>query len=296
VETVGGLEEVPYHRLSDQTRTRLGTIALAIHPERWKHAETENFIYHYINSFIATPASQEAEYYYRVISKDLGQEGHRWNKKSHIYIFEEPEAWQQFVQHASLDPWTGGVNAGNELFIQRNPEHRWKGKTLGHEVSHLLLNRYYGPNVPLWLNEGYAEYISEISHATFHRIRGYLAKPRSEAMAPHELLPITQVVSALGYPKNTAMVRSFYLQSEKLVRFLHLEDENQFPQFLQLSARGTPFSQALNRAYGRHFRSAEAFESAFREYATRHYEPSPDAGSTEEQESSLLNRPSKLSR
>ena len=35
---------------------------------------------------------------------------------------------------------------------------KWKGNTLGHEVTHLVVDRFFGAGVPLWLNEGYAEY------------------------------------------------------------------------------------------------------------------------------------------
>src|SRR4029077_13563847 len=38
----------------------LGEKALAIHPEQWKHGETEHFIYHFVLPYVATPVSVEA--------------------------------------------------------------------------------------------------------------------------------------------------------------------------------------------------------------------------------------------
>ncbi len=41
---------------------------------------------------MATSVSVEAEFYYRVISHDLGRDT-AMGEKSHIYIFEKPEDW-----------------------------------------------------------------------------------------------------------------------------------------------------------------------------------------------------------
>ena len=55
--------------LSQRDPNPLSEKALAIHPEQWKHAETEHFIYHFVHSYVATPVSVEAEFHYRVIAK-----------------------------------------------------------------------------------------------------------------------------------------------------------------------------------------------------------------------------------
>src|ERR1700753_4142935 len=70
-DTNGAITEIPFQNLSDRNLTALGQAAMSIHPNDWKHAETTNFIYHFFHGFIAAPVSVEAEFYYRVISKDL---------------------------------------------------------------------------------------------------------------------------------------------------------------------------------------------------------------------------------
>jgi uncharacterized protein (DUF2249 family) len=40
-----------FARLSQHEPNPLGQKALANHPEQWKHAETEHFIYHFVDSF-----------------------------------------------------------------------------------------------------------------------------------------------------------------------------------------------------------------------------------------------------
>ena len=65
---LGALKEVPFASLSNPYVTPLGAAALSVRPTEWKHAETDNFIYHFFHGFIAAPVSVEAEYYYRVVS------------------------------------------------------------------------------------------------------------------------------------------------------------------------------------------------------------------------------------
>src|SRR5213592_1254890 len=112
------LTEVDFSQLSQRDPNPLGEKALAIHPEQWKHAETEHFIYHFVHSYVATPVSVEAEFHYRVIAQELGLATMPGaSGKSHIYIFEKPEDWKLFQGNAHLEPWTGGIHSCGSLFI-----------------------------------------------------------------------------------------------------------------------------------------------------------------------------------
>ncbi len=94
---LNALPEVAFSALSQIDSNPLGARALALHPEYWKHGETEHFIYHYIHSYVATPISVEAEFNFRVIAAELGHETMPGGTaKSHIYIFEKPEEWKTF--------------------------------------------------------------------------------------------------------------------------------------------------------------------------------------------------------
>ena len=152
-EDNGALTELTLGQLSDRALTPLGQAALGIRAAEWKHAESANFVYHFFHGFIAAPVSVEAEFYYRVIARELEKDTTQWERKCHIYIFESPADWAEFQKRGALDPWTGGMHAAGSLFIQRDPQVKWKGSTLGHEVTHLVVERFFGTGVPLWLNE-----------------------------------------------------------------------------------------------------------------------------------------------
>ncbi len=270
-KTMGGLEPKPLAQIQDRHVSQLGQVALSIRPGDWLHSETENFVYHYFSSHIATPVSVEAEFYYRIITKELEKENEKWERKGHVFIFERDEDWRAFQQVGGLDPWTGGIHARNELFVRRNPEHRFKGNTLGHEVAHLVVDRFYGSGVPLWLNEGYAEYSSMRGYASFMRARGYMARPRSIPVSPAHFIPLEELTNILNYPQELTKVEAFYNQSEKLVRFLSAANKRSFLEFFKICSAGGRFETALRQAFGQRFLTMAALEREFREYASKDY-------------------------
>jgi hypothetical protein len=267
----GSLPEVQLGQLADHAISPLGQAALGINPAQWKHAETANFVYHFADNFIATPVSVEAEFYYSAIAKELERDTSRWERKCHIYIFEKPEDWKAFQKNAHLEPWTGGIQSGGDLFIVRNPQFRFKGRSLGHEVAHLVLFRFFGNGIPLWLNEGYAEDASSRFYASFMRARNYDSKPVSPSVAPDDYIPLAGLTGAPTYPAGENQVITFYAESQRLVRFLIGVNAHQFQAFLDDLSKGARFETALQREFGGRFMSLDALEREFKSYATKDY-------------------------
>lgn len=266
---MNALPEVEFSRLSQRDPSPLGQKALAINSSQWKHGETEHFIYHFVDSFVVTPLSVEAEFHYRVVAKELRREQPAGDIKSHIYVFQQPADWQQFQTAGKLEPWTGGIHSRGSLFILRNPAYKFSGALLGHEISHLVLHRFYPDGIPCWLDEGFAQYISKGARASYQRARNYNAKAHSQAIAADELIPVAKLVEMTSPPSNR--VETFYDQSERLVRFLASTDKEKFLIFLDALARHQPFEAALAQSYGGKFPSSAALEEKFREYATKEF-------------------------
>src|SRR2546423_12317588 len=263
------LTEVDFSQLSQRDPNPLGEKALAIHPEQWKHAETEHFIYHFVHGYVATPVSVEAEFHYRVIVKELEREQLTTDIKSHIYIFERPEEWQEFQAFGKLEPWTGGIHSAGSLFIQRNPAYKFNDNSLGHEIVHLVLHRFYTDSIPCWLDEGFAQYISKDAHASYQRARGYIAKPHSESIDPQSIIPLPALL-AITHPPS-ANVQVFYNESERLVRYLAETDKASFLNLLDALARHQPFETTLSRFYPGNFTSVSDLDAKFREYASKDF-------------------------
>jgi hypothetical protein len=274
---LNALPEVEFSHLSQRDPNPLGAKALAIHPEQWKHGETEHFIYHFVDSFVATPISVEAEFHYRVVVKELQRESPAGDVKSHLYIFQKPADWQQFQSSGGLEPWTGGIQSQGSLFIVRDPAYKLTSNALGHEIAHLILHRYYPDGVPLWLNEGFAQYVSKGAQASYYRARNYTAKARSQKIPLEKLFPLA-TLATMSYPASD-QVETFYDESEKLVRFLVATDKASFLGFLDAMGRHQPFESAVFGSFSTKFLNISALEERFREYAASEFGTSNQPGS-----------------
>jgi hypothetical protein len=272
---LAALPEVEFSRLSQRDPNPLGEKALAIHPEQWKHGETEHFIYHFADSYVVTPISVEAEFHYRVVAKELQREQPAGDTKSHIYVFERPADWQEFQKLGQLEPWTGGIHSQGSLFIVRNPAFKFSNNVLGHEIAHLVLHRFYSDGISCWLDEGFAQYVSKGAHASYQRARGYMAKPRSQSIAALDMIPPATLVGLTHPPSEN--VETFYDESERLVRFLAATDKPKFLSLLDALARHQPFDSTLLRIYAGEFASISMLEEKFRGYAAK------DSGATLQQ-------------
>jgi len=273
VKGINALTEMPLSQLSEPGNTVLGKAALAVRPGDWKHAETDHFILHFFHNFVAAQAAAELEYYYHVISTELQRDTSTWERKSHVYIFENQDDWHAFQNKAQLDPWTGGIHSDGNLFIVRNPAYRFEGRSLGHETAHLVLYRFFGAAIPLWLNEGYAENSSIRFYAGLERRRGYSMTPRSAVLTAANYIPVATLTSAVSYPDDVTQVSIFYQESEKLVGFLRAQGTDQFITFLDALSHGSQMDTALWKAYGSRFAGVAALDREFADYAQRKYQP-----------------------
>lgn len=266
-ENLGALPEVAFDRLSDRALSALGQRALTVRPADWKHAETDHFIYHFFDGPTASAVAVEAEFYYRVIAKELGKDTANWERKCHVFMFDQEADWGKFQQGGGLDPWTGGIHSEGTLFFRRNPGWRANNQTFPHEVTHLVMHRFFGNGIPLWLHEGFAEYAAARCRAAFYRARGYNAKPRASAVNAPDYIALPDFVALAAYPATQDAVMAFYAESEKLTRFLSKTDKDAFLKFLETMSKGAQFETALRTHFGRHFHGVAELEKAFKPYA-----------------------------
>jgi hypothetical protein len=262
---------IPYEQLSDRNLLGLGRAALAIRPNDWKHAETEHFIFHFFSEGLAAGLSGEAEVYYRVIAAELGKDTTRWERKCHIFVFDQEADWRLLKATGGLEPWTGGLHAQGELFLYRDPAAKFKGTTLAHEIAHLVTYRFMGPGVPLWMHEGFAEFTAVKCYATYLRARGYNARPVSSVIPEGMFIPLVHLTGWSSYPNDAVQVATFYRQSEKLVRFLAAKDKTRFLKLIEELSHGARFDSALTRQFGNLFPSLYRLEQEFRQYAAQPY-------------------------
>ena len=265
------LVEKKFAELSDVPPSGDGQKAHAIDAAKWKHAETDNFILHYRRVTEAQKVAREVEYDLWFIATTLGATKEHYSKKSHVYVFEDAEEWKQFLA-VSSNPmkWAASYAYGDELFLNvRGGGNTGAGasfdsNTLAHETTHAVVARIFpGKRWPLWLNEGFAEYMGGASIAAR---KGQSAKRHMGNLTMAEMpLPVLEALE--GYPSNEAAIGQLYQTSEKFVRFLMSEaPKDRIVKFIDAVIGGKKMQDAVLEVYGDKFKTWDAFMKKYERF------------------------------
>lgn len=261
---------LPLEELSDRNVSRLGDQALNLKEIKWEHGESDHFVFHTETGFMPIQLAAVAEWSYAEIKKDLEISQDLFERKGHIYVFLNEPVWHDFVGHGKLEPWTGGWCTGRELFFQSRPHFRFQGTTLPHEMTHLVLHRFLKGDIPLWLNEGFAEFEGIRLYRTYLRIRNYTLTNIQDQLDRDHYIPLKDLTSAVDYPKIRDEVTAFYVESQMLIGFLNYQHGGMPPllRFIKRQSEGARFDFAWQEVYGDKYPDQEAFEKKFITYLT----------------------------
>ena len=127
-----------------------------------------------------------------------------------------------------------------------------------HEYAHDVLLATF-PAIPLWLNEGLAEFYASVSidNAPGISVIGAPLPERMSVLATRPLLPLEGLVNpiqATDYVSNSTTSSVFYAQSWALVHYLLIgggaERSNQIEGYLEALTRGRSPDDAFTEAFG----------------------------------------------
>jgi hypothetical protein len=241
-----------------------GGRTLGLKEFKWHHAQTTHFVLHYENSIFAQKVARMAEFFYDYISDDMKVTKDLRGGRSHIFIFNSKKDWDLFQSKYSENPskWVASWVKGTEMFLQQTGGGSDAADTLGHEMTHLIINRFFDGDPPLAINEGLAEWYGEFAYAAF---KGVKKSKKQEFKRFDGAIPLPTLLAAQNYPDDEQMVRRFYLTAKYFVGFLMIErpQEKFAPFFADLTA-GTPVQAALEKHYG--LSSAAALEKEFTKF------------------------------
>ena len=256
------LQQRVWQQLSERTVSLPGNAALEVKPEQWRHAETENFVLHFRRVGDANAVAREIEFHLWFVAKELGATKEQYARKSHVYIFKDDREWERFLAGRGQPAWVVSLAIGDELFLNvREQTGAFDSETVAHETTHAVVARIYaGRRWPLWLSEGFAEYMGRASVAAQHH-QNVRRNQRALQMAE---LTFAQLTSTAVYPTRPAEVQQLYQTAEKFVRYLLNNYPKQlFPPFVERVLAGEPVATALVAIYGNEFTDMAAFERKF---------------------------------
>lgn len=236
----------------DRTQLQPADIALLDNPKfKWKHLQTEHFVLHYDQKMFAAKVARLGEQFYTAISADLPVMQDRISPaRSHIFIFRDSRDWQAIVANsASLQSWVASVVHGHVMWLQETGTATSdQMDTLAHEMTHLVFNRFLPVRLPLWLNEGLAEYYEEFAY----RAAKGMGQSRGNAFRPlKSWVPLDELLQATAYPVEPAAANQFYVTGKYLTGFLLLKlPREKWDLFFARLLAGEPALATLLETYG----------------------------------------------
>lgn len=222
------------------------------HPNfRWQHLQTRHFVVHYERKAFAMRVARMAEEFYDAISGDLPDMRDQVDpQRSHVFIFRDARDWQAVVAATpGMEPWAASFVRGQAMYLQEiGSDKADKMGMLAHEMTHLVFNRFLTVRLPLWLNEGLAEYYGEFA---YRRARGLTHRERNVFKALRDRTPLAELVAATQYPTVPADVSRFYATAKQFVGYMLWKlPREKWNDFFARTMAGENATAALLDTYG----------------------------------------------
>ena len=243
-----------------QSASKYAQAALKLSAD-WQHGETDHFIVHYKIQPVAEQVAAILELSYAKVKIDLNAAADRATGKSHVFLFRSRDEWARLQM--PVPDWAIGVTHGPEFFAVLGERPSASDQAIvAHEVSHLTFNRFVSMHVPLWLNEGFAEFESESAYTKLHgQQNGIPLRLSTRAFS------INTLTAATSYPSDPKLASAFYGESERLVRFLLTRHTKaRFLQLVDRLGKGATFPNAFEQTYGNQYKKFSDFEHAYENF------------------------------
>lgn len=256
-----GIESVDRAGLAPADVARLDDVR-----RKWQHLQTEHFVLHHDQKMFAAKVARMGEQFYAAISTDLPNLRDRISPaRSHVFIFRDPQEWQAVVAATpGMETWAASFVRGQVMYLQETGTSAAdKMDTLAHEMTHLVFNRFLTVRLPLWLNEGLAEYYGEFAY----RAAKGMGQSKRNAFRPlRQWTPLAELLAATAYPAEPPAVSQFYATSKYLAGFLRLrQPREKWDAFFARLLAGEDGLPALLGAYG--WPDVATLEKAFAQFA-----------------------------
>ena len=235
---------------------------LSLYKTSWKVSIFEEFTFYYRNMSNIRKLASIVEEAYQVIRNDLQEESSEdlfSAGEISIFVIDDKLKWDKFIEEIEVSRCAVGVASGKEIYLYLNwgdmNYRSFSLRLLVHELTHIILKRLYPAGLPVWLNEGIAEY-EEYKAGEYIKQARFL-QPRE--INRKSFFKIDELVSIESIPCDR--LYSFYLQSRRLVAFLYEEQgKNKFLEFVKLTSQGYPFKNAVIEVYGDDYPSYRIFK------------------------------------
>ena len=223
---------------------------------KWLQVRTENFeIRSLLSKKDTIRLAQDLEIF-RLVAADLTNAGlQKPTIPTVIYIVKSGSAADRF----SIGAFYGGrflTDLRQNILLVKSGSMVRMTETIVHEYVHYLIGNFGAHVYPMWLNEGLAEYFSNIQIRSNEVLFGSLSRNDSFKFGNYSWIPMRQIISR-KYHEDWDVQRNskFYSEAWALVHYLHNRTDKNASFNEQVRANVDLLELGID--------AEDAFESAF---------------------------------
>jgi tetratricopeptide (TPR) repeat protein len=190
-----------------------------------------------------------------------------------VIIFKSDRAFKPYkVKQEEAGYFQPGEDVNYIALTSEGMSDAQPARIIFHEYVHLLMNNMMGATVPLWFNEGLAEYYSTFDTIKEERrvLLGQLIPGHLFSLREHELLPLRTLFAVdykSPYYNEGNKMNIFYAESWMFMHYLLQTDKEkhrpQLTKFVDLLRSGMKLDDAFQQAFQS---SVDAVEKDFKNY------------------------------
>ena len=199
----------------DAELSPLAKSLLREHRQSWVFTEADPLRVYGATATLRHQVAAEATWMLTAIDEMLGLPPQM--ETGFVFVIDHEADWDRILRAAGARVEGAALHIGREIYLRRSAAGPAQWMDIPHELVHFRLWQTYGDRLPLWLEEGLAQYMGWELARQFQLERGLELERELPALAPEHLLPWEEVMQWRAYPASPEALTAFYRQSEELV-------------------------------------------------------------------------------
>ena len=257
-----------WKEVSDQRLSSLGTRIRQADQERWRYAESLHFIGFAYNLRDLEMLLRQAEYAYAEVNRYLGITS--GTGKTRIGLVQNDKLWDSLMRGEGLRPDGLAFQYQDEIYLKADEVQAARPDRVAHEIVHVRLRSAYPGGIPLWIDEGMANFLGWNIAEAYGRLQAKDLSRHLVAVDPGLVVGLNELASRNVYPDDPAAAQAYYRQTEELVRAVHEQlRDDRMKEFVAAACRSNvSLREMLKLEFGYSDENLDRLEKTVRERST----------------------------
>lgn len=255
--------------VSDQRLSSMGARIRQADQERWRYAESRHFIGFAYNLRDLETLLRQAEYAYDEVNSYLGIAS--GTGKTRLFLVQNDKLWDSLMRGAGLRPDGLAFQYQDEIYLKADEAQAARPDRVAHEIVHARLRSAYGSNIPLWIDEGLANFLGWNIAEAYARLQARDLSRHLAAADATLVVGLNELASRDVYPDDSAAAQAYYRQVEEVVRAVQEQiHDDRMKAFVDAACRSkTGLREMLKSEFGFSDENLDRLEQTVRDRSTK---------------------------